>query len=244
MTARSEKPLVEIDEAAMEQRRADTAAWLEDATNQAAMAEGKRALELEMADADKRKRRRQADVESDPALDDAEPDLALGAEPDTALDTSWVETVSVTEVELAPVWSAPAKMALKPADPDDAFSVGEVLEVTAELFDKPEGYVLVIVRPDGERDELPPVETRDGWAAAAAYRGVRISGDADMTPLNALPLEHPVKERRRLAQLRRIERLNENRPASEVRSPREIYRDRDARIGEFASYSDGSSTWW
>jgi hypothetical protein len=228
-----DEPIVEVDEAAIARRQAETAAWLEDPTNQAAMAEGKRALEVEMAEADKRKRRQKAVAEPD-------------AEPDTAL----VATVSVTEVELAPVWAAPARMALKPADPDDPFSVGEVLDVTVELYDRPDGYVLVVVRPspeagsDGEREELPAAETRDGWAPMIAMKNVRIDEEADWQTFNALPMEHPVKERRRLAQLRRIERLNENRPVGEGRSRREIYRDRDARTGEFSSYSDGSSTWW
>jgi hypothetical protein len=225
-----DEPIVEVDEAAIARRQAETAAWLEDPTNQAAMAEGKRALELEMAEADKRKRRQK------PV---AEPDAELDAEPDTAL----VATVSVTEVELAPVWTAPARMAVKPADPDDSFSVGEVLEVIVELYDRPDGYVLAIVMPDGERDELPAEETRDGWAPAIAMRNIKIDPEADWQTFNALPAEHPVKERRRLAQLRRIERLNENRPVGEVRS-REIYRDRDPRTGEFSIFSDGSSTWW
>jgi hypothetical protein len=236
---KTEEPIkVEVDEATRAQREADTLAWLEDPSNQAALEEGRRALELELAEAD-RKRRRQADTESD-----TETDTALGEEigEETGIESGF-ETVSVTEVEAPPVWSASAKLTIPPRDPDDPFDAWQVLDVTVELYDRPAGYVLAVVMPDGTRDELPPVETRDGWVAGAAYRGIKITDDADWQAFNALPLEHPVKERRRLAQLKWIDRVSSAaaKQAGE-RGPRQVYRDCDL-LGQRSTYSDGVHTW-
>jgi hypothetical protein len=110
------------DKAAMEQRQIDTAAWLDDPTNQAAMAEGRRALEMEMAEAAKQHKeaakRRKADIETD-----AETDIETGEFDAAETSEFGVTVVSVTEAP--PVWTAKAKMAVPPADPLDEFSVGQ-----------------------------------------------------------------------------------------------------------------------
>jgi hypothetical protein len=190
------------------------------------MQEGRRALELEMAEAD-RKRRRQVDTEPDTEAPGADEPLGF-------------ETVSVTEAP--PVWSAAAKLAVPPKDPDNPYDAWQVLDVTVELYDRLGGYVLTVVMPDGSRDALPPVETRDGWVAGAAYRGIKIADDADWAAFNALPLEHPVKERRAHQLEKWAQKVTPTTKLGEG-SRREKYRDRDPRTGEFSTYSDGIGTW-
>jgi hypothetical protein len=229
---KTEEPIkIEVDEATGAQREADTLAWLAEPSNQRALEEGRLALEMELAEAEKkRQRRRQAD-----------------AEPDTETDEPWplpAHVVAQIEPGGAPVWSASAKLEIPPRDPDDPRDGWQVLDVTVELHNRFNGYVFVVVMPDGSRDELPPVETRDGWAGDAAYRRIKIAEDADWAAFNALPQEHPVKERRAQRDAERAKAYLKSLSNCGAGAPRrEMYRDRDLVTGEFTSYSDGHHTW-
>jgi hypothetical protein len=219
-------------------------AWLED--NQVAMAEGKAALELEMAEADrraaernrKRRQQRAGIIETDIETDTSAP-LATPLDLDADLDAPPSDEPPC----LDPVWTASATMTIPPHDPDDPRDGWQVHDVTVDLYFRHNGYVLVVVGPDGTREEFPPVETRDGWAGVAAYRGIKIADDADWAAFNALQLEHPIKECRRLAQLKWITQVSKaTKEAMGERGPRELYRDRNL-LGELSTYSDGVSTW-
>jgi hypothetical protein len=234
------KAAVEIDEATLAQRAADTARWLED--NEAALEEGRRALELELAEADRKKRKRQRKADTDAALEpaeDADEPWPMPAHVEAERDEPPSEAPC-----LDPVWSASATMAIPPRDPDDPRDGWQVLDITVELYFRHNGYEFTLVMPDGTRDVVSTVDTRDGWAQTAAYRGIKIAEDADWAKFNALQLEHPIKELRRQAQLNWIAQVSKaTQQERGERGPRELYRDRDVCTGEFSTWSDGCSTW-
>jgi hypothetical protein len=244
---------VEIDEAIRAQREADTAAWPEDPTNIAAMEQGRRALELEMAEAEKKKRQHQADIEADDELLDDEPitfDTALEALDD---EPPTFETVSVTEPEVL-VWTAKAKRAFPPADDSDPFSVGRVEDVTLEMFDRPTGYHMVVVDLEGNAEEVWHGYDRDGFGAALLWKNIRVDPDADYSPIHQLPLTELADgstSRLHIAFWRREAALDKWRKkvttpvggSAEPRSRREMYRDYDLVTGAPVGYSDGVHTW-
>jgi hypothetical protein len=242
-------PRVEIDEAAIEQRRRDTEALTATPAMQRAMEEGRLALEAELAAKAKAQddqmdqwaaRIAAEQLEALPAYDEAAEarDAAQTRQPDIE---PTVLPAPPPPPPPEPVWSAEAQRAVPPSDPDDHFSVGTVTEVEVRLYNDTTDYRLVVVER-GQEETIWTGAGREGWGAALAMKRIRVDKEADYTAIHRLPRVHPYDEKRQ-QQLGEWYARNTSSPGRGGGTGRQVYRDRDVRTGEFTTFSDGVSTW-
>jgi hypothetical protein len=262
----AEEPLVQGDEAQLEQRRRDTEALMNSPEMQAEMAACRRAFEEQQRQAaEQTGSDEQADEDEDNGLAAWAEKLVAERTPDRLEDEADEDEViygryvaetaetpgvapmdrPVVEPEPEPVWVARGQRAYPPADPDDAFDVGRVVDVEVRLYSDKTQYRLTMVEaPEGASLEEGGVEDRvwvgperDGWGAALAMRRVKIDKEADYGPVNELPRVHPGELRRQKAR----EEYWASMPMARGRG-REIYRDFDV-TGQPRGYTDGVNSW-
>jgi hypothetical protein len=228
---------VEVDQAdqeALEARRKATEELMATPEMQAAMAEGRLALEAEMVAQQSAKAAQQPSapgVDEYPVEGHEDETVVFGQPPAGA-------ALAPGGSPSGPVWSAPAKMAVPPRDPENAFDLGSVVDVEVRLYSDRAGYRFVLVQ-DGVEDILWTGTNIDGWAGLVAMRLVKIDEAADWASFNQLPKVHDAEHRRQ----EYLDRWRTSLPRHRDREGggRQVYRDYDV-TGQPTSYSDGVST--
>jgi hypothetical protein len=129
-----------------------------------------------------------------------------------------------------------------PKSDDDPFDLGQVLDVTLKLFNRRDGYHLILMMPDGTEDNLWQGTNYDGWVGTAARRRLKIDPEADWAPFNRLPKVHPAEHRRQkqLADWAASLPVMPGHRAGGIR--REVWAERDV-IGNVIGYTDGVNSW-
>jgi hypothetical protein len=139
-----------------------------------------------------------------------------------------------------PVWTATGKQANPPADPDDPFSVGSIVDVELRLYDDPTGYRMTMTIADGIEETIWQGHDPTGFGVALAMKRIKVDKDTDHSPLHQLAKVHPAEARRRERHAARIAALPMG--GSSGGRGRQIYRDQDV-TGQPSTFSDGVNTW-